>query len=416
MSQTTRVPAPGKPAKPYPDFPLFPHATKRWAKKIRGKLHYFGPWRDPAAAEDLYNRQRDDLYAGRTPRELDGELTVRELVNRFLTAKQQFLDAAEITDRTFADYYATCKRLGEQFGLDRPIADLAYDDFDRLRATVAKKWGPVALGNEVQRVRSVFKFAFEAGLIEKPIRFGPHFKKSNSKKLREVRNEKGPRMLEADQIRKLLAAANVPLRAMIFLGINCGFGNSDIGKLPIRALNFQAGWVSFPRPKTGIKRRCPLWPDTVEAVKLAIAKRPSPRAVEHDALVFLTKQGRSWSRSGPDSPVSKVFGVLLKEAGLRKAGLNFYALRHTFETIGGETTDQVAVDAIMGHAPASNDMAAKYRERISDERLVAVTDFVRDWLFGPGKKTRKNTSGCRTAQVRKRPTPKARRPRAKSPA
>ena len=63
---------------------------------------------------------------------------------------------------------------------------------------------------------------------------------------------------------------------------------------------------------------------------------------------------------------------------------NFYALRHTFETIGGEARDQVAVDAIMGHA--RDDMASVYRERISDERLRSVSDHVRKLLFGEAAK------------------------------
>ena len=57
-----------RPAKPRPDFPLFAHATKRWAKKINGKLHYFGPWNDPEAAEENYNRQKQELHENRKGR------------------------------------------------------------------------------------------------------------------------------------------------------------------------------------------------------------------------------------------------------------------------------------------------------------------------------------------------------------
>lgn len=66
MPESTNSSQANKPAKPYEVFALFAHATRRWAKKIRGKLHYFGPWRDPQAALERFNRERPFLSKGRT--------------------------------------------------------------------------------------------------------------------------------------------------------------------------------------------------------------------------------------------------------------------------------------------------------------------------------------------------------------
>ena len=43
----------------------------------------------------------------------------------------------------------------------------------------------------------------------------------------------------------------------------------------------------------------------------------------------------------------------------------------------------MAVQAIMGHAPPAGDMSSVYRQRLSDERLEAVVNVVRDWLYAP---------------------------------
>ena len=100
-----------KPAKPRPDFPLFPHATGRWAKKVRGKLVYFGKTDgDPkgSAALLVWLDQKDDLLAGRKPRsKTENGHTIRDLCNRFLTVKESLADSGEIARRTFADYFDT---------------------------------------------------------------------------------------------------------------------------------------------------------------------------------------------------------------------------------------------------------------------------------------------------------------------
>ena len=67
---------------------------------------------------------------------------------------------------------------------------------------------------------------------------------------------------------------------------------------------------------------------------------------------------------------------------ISQKGLGFYGLRRSFETIGGETGNQVAVDHVMGHAPLTSDMGAIYRQHVAESALRQVTDHVHDWLFG----------------------------------
>ena len=337
-------------------------------------------WDDPDGALQRYLDQRDDLHAGRTPRVSAEDLTVRDLLNRFLTAKRHLLDTGEIVRRTFLDYHATCQRIADTFGLTRLVDDLASDDFERLRADLAKTRGPVALGNEITRCRVVFKYAYDAGLVDKPVRYGPRFKRPSKRVLRKARNGNGPRMFEADEIRTMIDATGGQLRAMILLAANCGFGNNDVGTLPVKALDLTGGWVNYPRPKTGVPRRCPLWPETVSALQEAITSRPTAKDSADADPVFITKYGKRWAKDSTDNTLSKEFGKLIRKLGIRQPGRGFYGLRHTFQTIGEEGRDFPAVSHIMGHT--QDDMASVYRERISDERLIAVTNYVREWLFG----------------------------------
>jgi integrase len=333
-----------------------------------------------------YKAVADDLHTGRTPRAQADGLTVADLCNRFLTSRLRKVEAGEMGERMFAEYKQTTDRLVGTFGKTRLAIDLAADDFEALRADLAKQYGPVRLGNEVQKVRTLFKYAYESGLIDKPVRYGPQFKKPSKSVLRKHRAATGERMFEANALHDLIDAASLPMKAMILLGVNAAFGNTDVATLPRSAIDLDGGWVDFPRPKTGIARRCPLWPETVAAIRNALAARPKPKDEADAGLVFVTKYGHRWVRTeGPRrAPVNSVgleFGKLLRTLGIDgREGRGFYTLRHVFRTVADAARDPVAIDLIMGHNDPS--MGGHDRERVEDGRLRAVVEHVRRWLFG----------------------------------
>src|SRR5262245_33763245 len=112
---------PNKPSKPYPEFPLFPHAAGVWAKKIRGKLCYFGPWDDPDGALKKYLAEKDDLHAGRKPRPDPEAVTVKDLANRFLNAKKALVGEGRLSPLTWGDYKTACNEVVAAFGKTRVV-------------------------------------------------------------------------------------------------------------------------------------------------------------------------------------------------------------------------------------------------------------------------------------------------------
>ena len=189
-------------------------------------------------------------------------------------------------------------------------------------------------------------------------------------------------MLEAAELRRLIDSlgTNPIMRSMILLGVNAGFNNSDCANLPLKALDLDGAWCNFPRPKTGIARRCPLWIETITALREAIALRPEPRTEEATPLVFVTTRGRPWITRGTANPVSVAARDAMKAVNIHRDGFGFAILRHVFRTVADGSRDAVAINLVMGHSDPS--MGAVYRERVDDDRLLAVTNHVHRWLFG----------------------------------
>lgn len=376
------------PPKPYKDYPLTPVSNGYWVKRINGKLRYFGRWAKSVEGKlqrlehdgwkealALYKAQKEDLYAGREPdnEPKPGELTLAELCDWFLQAKLKRQAAGKMTSAMVKEYKRTTDMLVGMFGKHKPVAKLNATDFSDLMGVLEGRFGYVRQGNEITRVKSVFKWGFEMGKIDQPMRYGPDFVKPDKATLRKNRNTNGKKLWEVEHLRTAIAKATVPMKAWLLLGANCAFYARDCADLPLTALDLNGGWLDWPRGKTGIFRRCKLWPETVQALRDAIAQQPGPTE-QAAGLVFATDRGKPWRAD----TIGRLVSAHVKACGLPDK-LNFSWLRHTFRTEADATLDQVAIRLFMGHADPGID--EHYRERIADDRLVTVADHVRAWLY-----------------------------------
>ena len=170
-----------------------------------------------------------------------------------------------------------------------------------------------------------------------------------------------------EQINKLLSIADIKMQAMIWLGLNCGFGCTDCAYLKWIDLNFETDRVILPRRKTGVYRDLPLWSETIKSLQNIPRK---------GSLVFYASKGKPYIHTNVKidangnekytitNLISTKFRRLIIKAGLNvPKGTGFYALRRTAATIAARSGDPFAVQRLLGHANLT--MATRYVQNVS---------------------------------------------------
>jgi integrase len=249
-------------------------------------------------------------------------LTAKELANRFLAAQRANWRNPEATLKSYRDW------LG-RFLTDHPrlrVTDFTVEAFAAWKLSLRNRgYSAESINHYLTAVRGMFRFAEDTDLIAK------------APKLRRVRNE--PRqsgceklLYSPEDIQRLLGSADLQLKTMIMLALNCGFGPKDVHDL---AWDHLAGdRIALPRSKTGVSQTYRLWPETFELLQYirqcqVERNRKAVRSSVKIAFaghVFITRFGRPWSKDA----VAEQFRRLCKKANVTCHG--FYRLRHCAST------------------------------------------------------------------------------------
>ena len=342
--------------------PLTLHKTGQYCKKIKGKIYYFG--KDKKIAKQRYYEQAAYLHTGKgsISKASEENISIRYLCNLYLEIQQSRVAAGQIKLRNILDQRSLLRDFVRFVGPNRNVADITTMDLQHYFSKLVRaNKSANTINNRLAAVKAMYSWSLNNEVISTC----PNLKVV--KKITKIKKEKVT--FSISQIQSLLENADTQMKAMILLGINCGFGCTDCAELKWDDLDLDNARVSMPRGKTGIERNLPLWPETVLALKTI---------TKSGELVFYTVKRNPWVRTihtinkngkekfTKNDEVSKQFSKLLKKAGIKtEKGVGFYTLRRTVATLAARSGDPFAVQKLLGHADLK--MASVYVQDVSEQ-------------------------------------------------
>lgn len=282
------VPLP--PALPYPDFPLRPHKNGQWYKSVwnpiskKPEQFYFGSWReDPTGDRALKDpatgwlARKDAIRAGVDNARIvpvGQALSLGELMARFLSHKYRQSAAGELAKPTLAGYLREVTWFVEFMKAQTPVTGLMPEHFTAYMKHLLeqRKLGRFARKRVRTYLNTFLRYGARNGWYPLPSTGADWTAPStdpDSMRLARARagvKDFSDRTVSGVEIDRLLERSQPAFKAMILLGVNCGLGPADIGRLRWRMLDLDRRRLIFPRPKTGVRRVGCLWKQTRDAL------------------------------------------------------------------------------------------------------------------------------------------------------
>lgn len=375
-------------------WPLTVHRNGQWCKKIRGRLHYFGPLHEPEKALQLYLGEREYLQAGIDPPSYHDGITVAELCDKHMADAEDRLAAGKLARWSLKDF-RFARRCFAAAGLERkPVECLTPMDFAALQQAIEG----MGLKLRTQKnahlsIRTIINWGSEDGMgLYKRPHYGPRFVPPTVTEIEAEQEEAGNlRFFDRELLLDVLRLADAKMQVAVLLGINCAFYPQDSEAITMDRLHLDEAIPhhDFRRVKTGQRRMGVLWPETVEAIRRYIAEARKPRITKERHLL-LTQHGRPYSKKSSGKSLSTLFDDLIDLAGEKITGASLGSLRHTCATVLDLARDQQITDLIMGHVAGSTPGSRKQslQRRIYSQlnlgeldRLKAAAEVVRQWLY-----------------------------------
>jgi len=350
-------------------FPLTLHPTGQYCKKIKGKLYYFGSDKEQALARYLEDAAYLHLGKGTRSTSAGDSVSLKGLCNLYLDRQESRTAIGEVKPRHVYDQTLILRSFAKFVGPNRLVSAVSTIDLQNYRTKLIRAARtPHTINNHISTIKAMYNWALENEIVNNV---------PNLKAVRKIANAKNDKpTFTMQQIQELLQNASTQMKAMIWLGLNCGFGCTDCSQLKWKNLDLKNGRVDFPRGKTGIDRNLPLWDETVRALN------ETPKKGE---LVFYTRRGNPWVRTiqsvdtdgadkhVKDDAISKEFSKVIRKAGIPKQkGVGFYTLRRTAATLTARSRDPFAVQKLLGHADLK--MATTYVQDVSEQTDRAINN------------------------------------------